>query len=176
MRAAGRRPANRQCFKVPNSDLCLEVRPAAVTEWELTTPSLERDELSQRLRFQTVTSETTKTLRQKAFQTSLSQLSRLSPGPLPAYSTVVSVVSVVSAVPRPLPAYSTVVSVVSVVSAVPRPPSLPTAQMSQLSQLSQLSPGPPSLPTAQMCQLYKSRFSSPAAGSLLLSALAGVAQ
>ena len=42
MRAAGRRPANRQCFKVPNSDLCLEVRPAAITEWELTTPSLER--------------------------------------------------------------------------------------------------------------------------------------
>ena len=142
MRAAGRRPANRQCFKVPNSDLCLEVRPAAITEWELTTPSLERAK-----------NGTTETLRQKAFQTSLSQLSRLSPGPLPAYSTVVSVVS-----------------------AVPRPPSLPTAQMSQLSQLSQLSPGPPSLPTAQMCQLYKSRFSSPAAGSLLLSALAGAAQ
>ena len=41
-RAPGRRPANRQCSKVPNSDLCLEPKPVATTEWELTTPSLER--------------------------------------------------------------------------------------------------------------------------------------
>ena len=35
----GRRPANRQYSRVPNSDPCLEHRPVATTEWELTTPS-----------------------------------------------------------------------------------------------------------------------------------------
>ena len=37
VRAAGHKPANRQCSKVPNSDLCLE-QPVATTEWELATP------------------------------------------------------------------------------------------------------------------------------------------
>ena len=41
-RAAGRRPANRQCFKVPNSALCLELKLVAITEWRAGTPSLER--------------------------------------------------------------------------------------------------------------------------------------
>ena len=59
-----RPPALKIALKVPNSTPCLETRPVAITEWELTTPSLERDELSQRLRFQTVTSETTETMRQ----------------------------------------------------------------------------------------------------------------
>ena len=35
-------PQNRQALKLPNSTLCLETRPVAITEWELTTPSLER--------------------------------------------------------------------------------------------------------------------------------------
>ena len=33
---------NRECSKVPNSDLCLETRPAADTERRLETPSTER--------------------------------------------------------------------------------------------------------------------------------------
>ena len=42
MGPAGRRPVNRQCCKVPNSDPCLEPGLVAITKWELTTPSLER--------------------------------------------------------------------------------------------------------------------------------------
>ena len=35
-------PQNRQALQVQNSTLCLETRPVAATEWELTTPSRRR--------------------------------------------------------------------------------------------------------------------------------------
>ena len=38
-------PQNRQTLKVPNSTPCLETRPVAITEWELTTLSTERGDV-----------------------------------------------------------------------------------------------------------------------------------
>ena len=76
---------------------CLETRPVAITEWELTTPSLERDELSQRLTFETLPSETTETMRQPVV--SLSPCLFVSRPP--AGKSVVSVVSLSLCLPPP---------------------------------------------------------------------------